>query len=279
MKEVTLVVLFLIANIVSGCNTGYNNLKLIYTNDIPDIMPKKGSAKLVIFNSNSPEPIDGYAVYLSRKYAGQLYNNTYFAIDVNPGERFLTVAHRYHVVASNHLFEEGKVYFFGLDSTVTFTYGLLNRRPLGFYPIDKLTAKQLMAKYKYYYLKSGSVDIIDYSAFEVEENNFYRDIKENPDDYKKILNYKGAYVFNKFESNIYEEPKEKILAFYDEQENNKALSSGKSSRGVDVIGISYSQSDVISAKKLSLEKCETLGGVNCKIIDLNGLSINESSSQ
>jgi hypothetical protein len=166
-----------------GCATGY-----MVTRDIkPEITAKADSATLVIIRDTS----FGFAIvfwnYLDGKMIGETKGKTYFVTPVKSGPHYVMVASENTAVARFD-FQPGKIYY--LREGVLM--GWWRARTSGF---ESLTQQQAMESikdctYLEFDASKGGEDM-DPKLYKTAIEEYHAEVKQNPEGFKAILEYKG----------------------------------------------------------------------------------------
>lgn len=128
--------------------------------------------------------------YLDGKLIGETMGQKYFVTPVTPGPHYVVVATENNCVA-HFDFKPGKTYFLGEGVTM----GLWRARTSGFYPMTPEDAAKAMKNCSYleYDPKTGQEDM-DPKLYQQAIDEYLKDVKENPDAFKDILNYDGVVM-------------------------------------------------------------------------------------
>lgn len=166
-----------------GCATG-----IMVTRDTkPEITAKSDTATLVIIRDTS----FGFAVtfwnYLDGKFIGETKGKTYFVTSVKPGPHYVVVTSENTAVA-NIDFQPGKTYF--LHEGVL--PGLWRARTSGFEPLTYQQAMESIRNCTYLEIDTGkTTEDMDPQLYKKAIEEYHVEVKQNPDGFKAILEYKG----------------------------------------------------------------------------------------
>ena len=184
MKKSILVIslIFLIA----GCATTH----MAKLDEAPDLISYPDKARLVIIR----ETFFGGAIvfwnYLDGKLIGETQAKTYFVTPVTPGPHYVVIATENTCVA-HFDFKPGKTYFLGQGVSM----GIWRARTSGFYPMTPEDAEKAMKNCSYleYDPTTGQEDM-DPKLYQQAIDEYLKDVKENPDKFKDIIEYDGVVM-------------------------------------------------------------------------------------
>ncbi len=181
MKRITFLITCLV--LLSGCATG-----VMVTRDTrPEITAKADSATLVIIRGTWFGGAVAFSNYLDGKFIGETTGKTYFVTPVNPGSHYVVVAAE-NVAVANIDFQPGKTYF--LHEGVVM--GLWRARTSGFEPLTYQQAMESMRECKYQEMDAGkTVEDMDPQLYKKAIEEYHADVKQNPDGFKAMLDYRG----------------------------------------------------------------------------------------
>jgi hypothetical protein len=184
MKKSILIIslIFLIA----GCATTH----MAKPDKAPDLIFYPDKARLVIIR----ETFFGGAIvfwnYLDGKLIGETQAKTYFVTPVTPGPHYVVIATENTCVAHFN-FKPGKTYFLGQGVSM----GIWRARTSGFYPMTQEDAEKAMKHCNYleYDPTTGQEDM-DPKLYQQAIDEYLKDVKENPDKFKDIIEYDGIVM-------------------------------------------------------------------------------------
>lgn len=169
--------------LLSGCAA----TSMVAPDRKPDLTPRTDSATLVIIRDTA----FGFAIvfwnYLDGKLIGETKGKTYFVTNVKPGPHYVLVSTENTAVAYID-FQAGKSYY--LREGVIM--GWWRARTSGFSPLNQQEAIGAMnnCTYMEYNAKSGGEDM-DPKLYQQAIANYNAEVKQNPDGFKAMLEYKG----------------------------------------------------------------------------------------
>jgi hypothetical protein len=181
MKRIALLTVCIV--LLAGCAT----TQMIKPEQPPELVAKPDSALLVIVRDTYFGGALVFWNYLDGKFIGETMGNSYIVAQVAPGEHYVVSATENTGVA--HLdFESGKRYFLRQGVTM----GMWRARTSGFFPMTAAEAQGAIQGCTY-------LQVDPEKSFPDMEPDLYRqaieeyeaDVKENPDGYKELLEYKG----------------------------------------------------------------------------------------
>ncbi|MFZ0134293.1 MAG: lipoprotein [Desulfobacterales bacterium] len=184
MKKSLLALSFVV--LLAGCATTH----MTKTDKTPDLNFQPDQATLVIIR----ETVFGGGVvfwnYLDGKLIGETMGRNYFLTPVAPGPHYVVVATENTGVA-HFDFKPGKTYFLGEGVAM----GMWRARTSGFYPMTLEDATKAMKNCSYlvYDSNTGQEDM-DPQLYRQAIDEYLKEIKENPDGFKDILNYDGVVL-------------------------------------------------------------------------------------
>jgi len=128
--------------------------------------------------------------YLDSKLIGETKGKTYFITPVTPGPHYVVVATE-NTCAAYFDFKAGKTYFLGEGVAM----GVWRARTSGFYPMTLEAAQDAMKNCSYleYNPQTGVEDMAP-DLYKKAIDEYQKDVKENPDAYKSILEYDGVVI-------------------------------------------------------------------------------------
>jgi hypothetical protein len=182
MKRLLILAMMCIV-LLSGCAA----TSMIAPDRKPDLTPRRDSATLVIIRDTA----FGFAIvfwnYLDGKLIGETKGKTYFVTNVNPGPHYVVVTTE-NTAAAYINFQAGKSYY--LREGVVM--GLWRARTNGFSPLNQQEAMEAMnnCTYMEYDAKSGGQDM-DPKLYQQAIADYQEEVKQNPDGFKPMLEYKG----------------------------------------------------------------------------------------
>jgi hypothetical protein len=181
MKRALLLVL--IIAFCSGCAT----TQMIKPEKPPKLEAKAGTALLVIVRDTYFGGNIVFWNYLDGKFIGETTAKTYIVTNVQPGEHYVVSATENTGVA--HLnFQAGKHYFLRQGVTM----GVWRARTSGFSPIPAEEARKVIQDCTYLQLdNSKTFPDMEPGLHQKAIEEYKAGIKENPDGYKELLEYKG----------------------------------------------------------------------------------------
>ncbi|HVO64962.1 MAG TPA: hypothetical protein VMT12_00635 [Syntrophales bacterium] len=178
-----LLILSICLILLSGCAA----TSMIAPDRKPDLTPRTDTATLVIIRDTS----FGFAIvfwnYLDGKLIGETKGKTYFVTRIKPGPHYVVVATENAAVA--HLdFKPGKIYY--LREGVLM--GWWRARTSGFSPVNQQEAIEAMKSCTYmeYDPQRGGEDM-DPKLYQQAIADYQTEVKQNPDGFKAMLEYKG----------------------------------------------------------------------------------------
>jgi len=181
MKKIAMLLISIF--LFSGCATGI----MVKRDAKPEITAKSDSATLVITRDTS----FGFAVtfwnYLDGKFIGETTGKTYFVTSVKPGPHYVVVASENTAVA-NIDFQPGKTYFLREGVLI----GLWRARTSGFEPLMYEQAMESIRSCSYQEIDmSKTAEDMDPQLYKKAIEEYHAEVKQNPDGFKAILEYKG----------------------------------------------------------------------------------------
>ena len=181
MKKSIFIIYFIF--LLASCATTH----MSKTDKAPDLHFQPDKATLVIIR----ETFFGGGIvfwnYLGGRLIGETMGKTYFVAPVTPGPHYVVVATENTCVA-HFDFKPGKTYFLGEGVTM----GVWRAIAFGFYPMSIEDATKAMKDCSYleYDPKTGQEDM-DPQLYQQAIDEYHKDVKENPDAFKDILEYDG----------------------------------------------------------------------------------------
>ena len=153
----------------------------------PEIVSQPDMATLVIIRDTWLGTAIVFWNYLDGKLIGETQGNTYFITSVPPGPHYVVIATE-NTRAAHLDFQAGKKYFLRQGVSM----GMWRARTSGFSPLDPQEAAEAIKKCKYleYNAKKGSEDM-DPQLYRQAIDEYLADLKQNPQDYKAMIEYKG----------------------------------------------------------------------------------------
>ncbi len=125
--------------------------------------------------------------YLDGKFIGETQGKTYFVTQVSPGNHYVVGATENTAVAQFD-FQPGKKYFLRQGVTM----GLWRARTSGYYPMAAAEAQKVMQSLTYLQLDATkSFPDMDPALYKKAIDEYRTGVKENPEGYKELLEYKG----------------------------------------------------------------------------------------
>jgi hypothetical protein len=169
--------------LLSGCATSY----MVKRDTPPEITAKSDTATLVIIRDTS----FGFAIvfwnYLDGKPIGETKGKSYFMTHVTPEPHYVVVATENTGVAYLD-FQPGKIYF--LREGVVM--GMWRARTSGFEPLTYQQAMESMKECTYFEMDaSQNPENVDPKLYKTAIDEYHSDVKQNPEGFKNILEYKG----------------------------------------------------------------------------------------
>ncbi len=185
MKKAIFIISFIF--LFAGCATTH----MTKTDKTPDLTIDPNKAKLVIIRETYFGGGIVFWNYLDGRLIGETMGRTYFITSVTPGPHYLVVATE-NTCAAHFEFKPGKTYFLGEGVTM----GVWRARTSGFYPMTPKEAKNAMKNCSYMELnpQAGGEDM-DPNLYRQAIDEYHRDVKENPNAYKDILDYDGVVIY------------------------------------------------------------------------------------
>ena len=182
MKRILTAVLFF-ALVLSGCAT----TQMIRPDQAPELAAQPDSALLVIVRDTFLGSGIVFWNYLDGAFIGETMGRTYFLTHVPPGEHCVVAATENTGVACLD-FETGKKYFLRQGVTM----GMWRARTSGFFPMTADEAQKAIGKCTYMALDSSKTfPDMDPVLYQKALDEYNAGIKEDPESYKEILEYKG----------------------------------------------------------------------------------------
>jgi len=184
MKKSILMIAFIF--LLASCATTH----MAQPDKAPELTSSSDKATLVIVR----ETFFGGAIvfwnYLDQKLIGETKGKTYFVTSVAPGPHYVVIATENTAVA-HFDFKPGKTYFLGQGVAM----GLWRARTSGFYPMTQEDAAKAIKDCTYlaYDPKTGQEDM-DPQLYRKAIDEYQKDVKENPDKFKDILEYDGVVM-------------------------------------------------------------------------------------
>lgn len=181
MKRLALLATCLV--LLSGCATGIMQTR----ETAPEIGAKADSATLVIIRATSYGGGVAFWNYLDGKFIGETTGKTYFVTPVSPGPHYVVVATENTAVAKID-FQPGKIYF--LHEGVLM--GWWRARTSGFEPMTYQQAMDSIRECKYLEMDKGkTAEDMDPQLHQKAIEEYHADVKQNPDAYRAMLDYRG----------------------------------------------------------------------------------------
>lgn len=182
MKRSVLIIslLFLLA----GCGTTH----MTKPDKVPDAIFQPDKATLVIIRELWLGGGIVFWNYIDEKLIGETMGQTYFITPVTPGPHYVVVATENSAVA-HFDFKPGKTYF--LREGVIM--GNQRARTSGFYPMTPEEAGKAMKDCTYleYDFQTGEENM-DPQLYQQAIDEYTKEIKDNPEGFKDILDYEGV---------------------------------------------------------------------------------------
>lgn len=178
--------MLLLICLMAGCATTH----MLKPDKAPELTSHPDKATLVIIR----ETYFGGAIvfwhYLDGKLIGETTGKTYFVTPVAPGPHYVVIATENTGVA-HFDFKPGKTYFLGEGIAM----GIWRARTSGFYPMTPEDAANAMKECSYleYDPKTGQENM-DPQLYQQAVDEYHKDVKENPDAFKAMLNYDGVLI-------------------------------------------------------------------------------------
>ena len=184
MKKAILIISFIC--LLVSCATTH----MAKTDKAPDLTFQPDKATLVIIRGTFFGGGIVFWNYLDGRLIGETMGQTYFVTYVTPGPHYVVVATENTCVA-HFDFKPGKAYFLGQGVTM----GVWRARASGFYPMTPEDAANAMKDCSYleYDPKTGQEDM-DPKLYQQAIDEYLKDVKENPDAFKNILEYDGVVM-------------------------------------------------------------------------------------
>jgi hypothetical protein len=184
MKRAFLLLMFIV--LASGCAT----TQMIKPEKPPELGTISDAALLVIIRDTWFGGGIVFWNYLDGKFIGETMGNTYFVSKVQPGNHYIVSATENTGVA--HLnFQAGKYYFLRQGVMI----GNWRARTSGFFPIPAEEAKKSMQDCTYLQIDdSKPFPDMEPALYQKAIEEYETDVRENPEGYKELLEYKGEYA-------------------------------------------------------------------------------------
>jgi hypothetical protein len=181
MKRVLL--LMVCIALLTGCAT----TQMIKPEQPPELAATSDSALLVIVRDTFLGGGIVFWNYLDGKFIGETMGKTYFITHVQPGEHYVVSATENTGVV--HLdFQAGKHYFLRQGVTM----GLWRARTSGFFPMTSEEVQKAVQNCTYLQLDtSKTFPDMEPALYQKAIEEYHAGVKENPDGYKELLEYKG----------------------------------------------------------------------------------------
>jgi hypothetical protein len=181
MKKIVLLATFIF--LLSSCATQH----MVVSERHPKIITKPNMATLVIIRDAWFGSAIVFWNYLDGKMIGETKGKTYFVTYVKPGPHYVVIATENTAVAHFN-FRPGKKYYLREGITV----GMWRARTTGFYPMSPEEAGEAIKACTYleYDPKTGGEDM-DPKLYQQAIDEYHADVKQNPQAYKVVLEYKG----------------------------------------------------------------------------------------
>ncbi len=181
MKRV--VVIAVILALFTGCAT----TQMLKPEKPPVLEPGSDSALLVIVRDAFIGSAIVFWNYLDGKFIGETMGRNYFVTQVPPGEHYVVAATENTGVAHFN-FEQGKRYFLRQGVTM----GLWRARTSGFFPMTAEEAHKAIQKCTYLELDpQKQFPDMETAVYQKAIEEYNTGVKENPEGYKELLEYKG----------------------------------------------------------------------------------------
>lgn len=181
MKRVLL--LIVCAALLAGCAT----TQMTKPGQPPELKAAADSALLVIIRDAWIGSGIVFWNYLDGKFIGETMGKTYFITQVPPGEHYVVAATENEAVAQLN-FEAGKQYFLRQGVTM----GVWRARTSGYSPMTAEEAKKAVGKCTYLQLDtSKTFPAMKQDLYQKAIEEYHAGVKNNPENYKDMLEYKG----------------------------------------------------------------------------------------
>lgn len=169
--------------LLTGCAT----TQMIKPEQPPELAATSDSALLVIVRDTYWGGAIVFWNYLDGKFIGETMGNTYFITNVQPGEHYIVSGTENSGVA--HLdFQAGKRYFLRQGVIM----GVWRARTSGFFPMTAEEAQKAVRNCTYLKLDtSKTFPDMEPALYQKAIEEYHVGVKENPDGYKELLEYKG----------------------------------------------------------------------------------------
>ncbi len=184
MKKAILVISIIF--LLTSCATTH----MVKPEKAPDLNFQTDKATLIIIRDTHFGGAIVFWNYLDEKLIGETMGKTYFVTTVTPGPHYVVVATENTCVA-HFDFKPGKTYFLGEGIAM----GMWRARSSGFYPMTPEDATKAMkgCRYLEYDPKSGQEDM-DPKLYQQAIDEYFKDVRENPDAFADILKYDGVVM-------------------------------------------------------------------------------------
>ncbi len=178
---------FLLLMVCIALLTGCASTQMLKPEQRPELVATSDKALLVIVRDAFLGGGIVFWNYLDGKFIGETMGKTYFIAHVPPGKHYVVSETENTGVA--HLdFIAGKQYFLRQGVTI----GVWRARTSGFFPITAAEAQQAVRNCTYLQLDtSKTFSDMEPDLYQNAIEEYHTGVKENPDGYKELLEYKG----------------------------------------------------------------------------------------
>ncbi len=180
-----LMLLLMLAVFAGGCAT----TQMVKPDQPPDLAPDGDTALLVILRDTYFGGAIVFWNYLDGKFIGETMGNTYIVSEVEPGPHYV-VSETENTGIAHLNFEAGKQYFLRQGIAV----GIWRARTSGFFPVPAEEAKKAIQECTYLQVdESKTFPDMDTALYQKAIDEYEAGVRDNPEGYKELLDYRGEY--------------------------------------------------------------------------------------
>ncbi len=178
-----LILLMVCITMIAGCAT----TQMLKPEKPPALAATQDSALLVIVRDAWIGSAIVFWNYLDGKFIGETMGSTYFITKVPPGEHYVVGASENTAIAHFN-FQAGKKYCLRQGVTM----GIWRARTSGYDPMTSQEAQETVQKLTYLELDTTQTfPDMDPALYKTAIDEYHAGVKENPEGYKALLEYKG----------------------------------------------------------------------------------------
>ncbi len=168
---------------LAGCST----TQMLRPEKPPELAAKPDSALLVIVRDAWIGNAIVFWNYLDGKFIGETKGKTYFVTQVPAGDHYV-VGTTENTAVAQFDFQPGRKYFLRQGVSM----GLWRARTSGFHPMTAAEAQQAIQGLTYLQLDTTKeFPDMDPALYKQAVDEYHTGIKENPEGYKDLLEYRG----------------------------------------------------------------------------------------